>query len=452
MSEERKKDGTNQVGPGSGSPFGGQTGGPGQPGTNKPQNVAPVASNSSSAEKGSPNDVGRISVSPFGGQAGGPGQTGTSNPQSVETEEPKSMTFEELQALVGEEATRTMVGGTGGVAGIPENMEAAKAEGFSPSDVLTTFRTGEFESLPLDEKVKTFIATNKRFMPAIANAQTIAATVAVVQGAMANTIKSEVCATQGGPKAWTIFRRANFDQHIHPNTLKVYMDIGAMKNVDKYLGLGVDRLGKLGAQINSSELDVDDPIKYILEKMDKSCSVHMPVEDFKVRCDAAILNYRLQGKGLDFQFETLIAFCDCGIKVEKVDIDEMLHRKGKKLNPVDYLLALMAGQEDRTTLLTHKKLAEDNKGKGKAKVKEVTARIKDLNSAVQELDETIVDALLLTNIETPLEEARIDRLIGHLTALIEKKRALDEAKKQAMANAVSTEQVINVDGTSDKAA
>ncbi len=361
------------------------------------------------------------------GNTGGPGMPGKtpgkapgqpSLPSGSE-ETSESMTFEEFQALVKSEVTRTMVGGTGGMAGVPETVEQATAVDFTPADFLESIKRGEFDALPLEAKVEAFHTTNKRFIPILGTARTIGATVAVVLGAMANTIKAEVRLTKG-PKAWTPFRRENLDQKIHPNTLKLYMDVASIANVEKYLGLGVDRLGKLGALIASSDLRSDDPIQYILSKVDKEYSVHLPVEDFKLRCDAALVNHRLQAKGLDIPFETLVNARNCGLDIDKTDIDEMAHRKANNQDPLSYLTALMDEPDSRKDLLTHKK-GSSSESKGKS------LKVQDINGAVQDLDETVVDALSKETIEVPLEEERIERLIENLRKLQDKVRAQSKA-------------------------
>lgn len=375
---------------------------------------------------------GKPEATPIGSniKTGGPGLPGTINPQNLAAGEPSSKSNEEFIAKAHENTLALMIGGSGGTGNIPKTLEEAKTKKMGPTEVLHELETGHFRNLPLDEMTKTMLKTNSNFAPMLASAQEQGATIGVVVGTMANGIKLKVFSTMGGRKAWPTYRKQHIEPHINPSTLRLYMDCASIGKVEKYLRNGIDRLGKLYVVIKDNGLERElDPVNTILSNLDPDISLDVDDEKFKVYCDSAIKRNQLAKQGLDITFKTLCAFYGCGLKIEKEDIAEMLHRKGEQNDPASYLVELMDDPDNRQKLLTHKQKEEKSNGddgnKGAAK-----KHIKDVNGAIQRCLETVCDYLKVGNSETPINEAPIDTMIETLHTLksLVRSRSLSSSK------------------------
>ena len=339
----------------------------------------------------------------------------------------ESQSYDQFRSQFDEEVVAIMHGGTGGIGRIPETLEEVKAQKITPVDFLDEIRTGEFKNLPLDDKFKKIVETKDGFKPVIASAQSQMATVALTLGAMANITQIQTCAEKGGPKGWTRFRMERLDPHIHPSTLKLYMNAASLNDAVEYLPMGIDRLGKIALAVKDCHLENEPkPTRKFMELLGGDFSDNMPIEEFKDNCDAAILRFRLNRESLETPFQTLRMVCGAGIKIEKVDIDEMKYRRDNNQDPVQYLLDLADEPENRQDLLTHK-----HRGNKASTSNPRAQRPKDINVAVQQLKETVIDINKLDAFETPVEIDRIDALIAQLQILKQKEEARRQAKSQA---------------------
>jgi len=353
----------------------------------------------------------------------------TTNPQVTVITPDEKMSFAEYEKLYGPDAVSVMIGGTGGIGGFPKNPDEAKAKKIQASDILDEIHNGEFKDLSLEEKVTELVSTNRRVKPILANIQSQTASIGVMQGEMANIIKSEVCVTRGGPAAWPIFQRKYITPYISQSSLRKYMNAASIPNVAKYFALGIDRLGEFGAMIEASGLSKDsDPIKTILHMADITISGDMPIVEFKNVCDAAVLRHRLEKNKLPVPFETVRAVCGCGLNIDKDDIAEMQYRKKMEQDPVQYLVSLMENPEDREDLLTHIKKDSET---GKRVRSSSKSRIKDINNSVQQWCETLVEINKLDKYETPIEVQRIEALIEQLETLKQKVRSTTDKSSES---------------------
>jgi hypothetical protein len=357
------------------------------------------------------------------GAKGLPGSPPPSDPLAAPQDD-ESLSYTAFAKKYGDETIALMysgTGGTGGIGNVPSSVEEALAEGIEPADFRASVRQ-EFTGLSLDKKVDKLIETNKRFMPVMASIQRQAATVAVTEGEMANSIYTQVCLEQGGSKAWTKFRRQYLDPHIHPSTLKQYRNIASINDVEDWLVLGVDRLDRVYTLIKESDLaNKPNPITLLMQMLDKDVDINMPVANFKVNCDAAILRHRLAKQDIEIPFATLKTFCGSGLKVENEDMAELNYRKNNGGDVTGYFTSLISNPEDRDQLLTHKKKATKNKKSEASK-----SSFQDINVAVQEWQEMVIGINMLESFETPVETHRIDALIVQLQIL--KDKALAQVK------------------------
>jgi hypothetical protein len=104
----------------------------------------------------------------------------------------------------------------------------------------------------------------------------------------------------------------------------------------------------------------------------------------------------------------------------------MKYRKAAGKEPVEYLLELINEPENRNDLLTHKKTGSQGSSS-----KPSGQRPKDINVAVQQLKDTVIDIINLDSYETPVETDRIDALIAQLEILKKKEALRRQAKQQA---------------------
>jgi len=339
----------------------------------------------------------------------------------------ESQSYDQFRSQFNEEAVAIIYGATGGIGRIPKTLEEVKAQNITPVDFLDEIRTGEFKRLSLDDKFKKIVETKDGFKPVIASAQSQMATVALTLGEMANITQIQTCAEKGGPKGWTKFRMERLDPHIHPSTLKLYMNAASLNDAVENLAMGIDRLGKIALAVKDCHLEKElKPTRKFMELLGGDIHDDMPLEEFKTNCDAAILRLRFNRENLETPFQTLRMLCGAGIKIEKVDIDEMKYRKVNNLDPVQYLLDLANEPENRQDLLTHK---HSRKKDGQSTPR--PQRPKDINVAVQQLKETVIDINKLAAFETPVEIDRIDALIAQLQILKQKEEARRQAQQKA---------------------
>ena len=354
---------------------------------------------------------------PSGGQNSDSTHPDVCKLQNSNPEESMSTSYEEFIAQADDQTLALMIGGTGGVANTPTTVDEAKSKKVGPSEFLRELSAGAFRKHTIEEMTSKLLDTNNNFNPMLISAQKQIATIGVVIGTMANTLKTKVCSTMGGPKGWVKYRKQHIDPQIPVSTLKSYMDCADVNMVEEHLHIGLDRINKMAIIIKDNGLTHDaNPIRVILANLDEDAALEVNPEKFKVNCDAAISRHRLGKMELDITFETLRNFHGCGLKIEKDDIAEMKHRKENDEDPAAYLVDLMDDPSNRQELMTHKPKPEvgaDNaKGNNVPKV-----RVKDINSQVQRWRETVYDVLKLEGFKTPLEAERIDSLIEALQAL-----------------------------------
>ncbi len=358
------------------------------------------------------------------GATGGPGQT----PPSESTGHPDThksdnnlvtAALEKEQHRFDREIMEVMIGGSGGTGGIPTTLDEARNMALTPVTAMNLLYDCVFK-MSTDGKLKKLLEVNTNSQPNITKAQTYVATVAVQIGMIANLIKKDILMSNCKKNAWTQYRRENLDKHINPNTLSVYMKVASINNVAKHLGLGIDRLGKIATVIeNKGMLNDNDPIMRIIDTIENETLASGNSYDFTKKCEAAILHYKVKKAGLDaISMNQILSMLSDGRSLDKKDIDNMLEMKkcGKA-----YYEYVGKDNHDNSSDVSVEKIENFERSEPK---------IKDVNSEIAKLSQTVVKALTIPPSKINLDIEKLDILINTLAALRQNFAAIKETPNQ----------------------
>lgn len=346
----------------------------------------------------------------FAGATGGPGHTTSSEPDYPNShssyKDPFKAALEKEQRSFDPEIMEVMIGGSGGIGGIPTSVDEALIKEVTPSAVILLLKES-VSKMSTDEKFNKLLDVNSNSQFNITKAQKYIATVGLQIGVIANLIKKDVLMNDCMKNAWTIYRRKNLDKHIHPNTLSVYMNVAEIDNVAEHLHLGIDRLGKLAGVIEKKGMINDkDPIKAIIDSVDHQTMAHGVAYDFTEKCEAAILHYRVKKAGLsEITLNDILSRMNDGKSLDKKDIDKMVGMKGRKEDYRKYFVE----DSDRDNQSSPESKNENNERKEK--------KVKDVNAEIEKLHQTVHIALAEAPSKINLDFEKLDILINTLVAL-----------------------------------
>ncbi|WP_156902675.1 hypothetical protein [Desulfomicrobium escambiense] len=345
------------------------------------------------------------------GSTGGPGCTPPSNFSLPGDEKSQNVQIDvscskKEQHNYDSEILEVMIGGSGGIGGIPTSIDEALAKDVTPSTVMNLLKES-VSKMSTNEKLNKLLDVNSNSQSNITKAQKYIATVGLQTGVIANLIKKDVLMNDCTKKAWTIYRRKNLDKHIHPNTLAVYMNIAEIDNVEEHLHLGIDRLGKFARVIEKKGMINDkDPIKAIIDSVDHQTMAHGVAYDFTEKCEAAILHHRVKKAGLnEITLNDILSRMNEGNSLDKKDIDKMVGMKERKEDYRKYFV------ED---------IDCDNQGNPKSKTENNVRKekkVKDVNAEIEKLHQTVHIALAEAPSKINLDFEKLDILINTLLAL-----------------------------------
>ena len=345
------------------------------------------------------------------GSTGGPGNTLPSDPSLFGEEKSQNVhldvSFHEKDQLnYDPEVLEVMIGGSGGIGGIPTSVGEAQDREMTPVKYLKLLNDS-VSKMDTDKMSETLLNVYRRSQPIIAKANMYGAITGLQIGVIANLVKKGVIKQNYSKKAWTQYRREKFDKYIHPNTLAVYMKIAAIDNVASYLHLGIDRLGKLASVIEKQEMINDkDPILNIIKSIDDETIASGVDYDFSDKCEAAILHYRVKKAGLDsLTMNDILSMLNEGNSLDKNDIDKMVKMK----NSGEDYRAYIDKANEHNTAVDDKDDAENDARKEK--------KVKDINAEIQKLKETILEVMRKDKVNINLNLDRLDSLIHALTML-----------------------------------
>lgn len=363
-------------------------------------------------------------VSAFAGATGGPGQA-----PSLEVEGHPDMppsyqalfkeALEKEQRSLDREIMEVMVGGSGGIGGIPTSVDEAQKKEMTPATVISLLKDS-VSKMSTEDKVNQLINVHTNTQFNIAKAQKFIATVGLQIGTIANLIKKDVLMNDYKKNAWTQYRREKLDKHIHPNTLSVYMKVASIDNVTEYLDLGIDRLGKIAAVIEKKGMANDkDPINSIISSIDKQTTASCTEYGFAEKCEAAILHYRIKNAGLDeITLNDILSMLTEGKSLDKKDIDKMVEMKE---NGEDYREFIDKDSKYNKPSTYETNVENNDRNKPK---------IKDVNAEITKLSETVSKALTIPPSKINLDLEKLDALINTLAALRQTFAASKETLKQ----------------------
>ena len=345
------------------------------------------------------------------GSTGGPGNTPPSDP-SLPGDDKSHTAYIDVfspkkeQRSLDREIMEVMVGGSGGIGGIPTSVDEAQKKEMTPATVISLLKDS-VSKMSTDEKFNKLLDVNSNSQFNITKAQKYIATVGLQIGVIANLIKKDVLMNDCTKNAWTIYRRKNLDKHIHPNTLSVYMNVAEIDNVAEHLHLGIDRLGKLAGVIEKKGMINDkDPIKTIIDSVGDQNKTHGVAYDFAEKCEAAILHYRVKKAGLsEITLNDILSRMNDGKSLDKKDIDKMVGMKERKEDYRKYFIEY----KDRDNQSNPESKNENNERKEK--------KVKDVNAEIEKLHQTVHIALAEAPSKINLDFEKLDILINTLVTL-----------------------------------
>lgn len=343
----------------------------------------------------------------FAGATGGPGNTPPSDPSLSGNDKSHTACIDVFspkkeQHNYDSEILEVMLGGSGGIGGIPTCVDEAKDKEMTPAMVIKLLHAS-VSKMSTEEKYKTLLELNSKTQPNIVKAQTYLATIALQHGVIANLIMKDVKKSDFNPKAWVNYRRENLDKYIHPNTLAGYMNVAKIDNVAAYLHLGIDRLGKLAVVIEKmGMIDDEDPIKAIISSVDNQTMANGVAHDFTEKCEAAILHHKFKKAGLDkFTMNDSLSILAEGRSIDKKDISKMVELKN---NGIDYLKYI-----EKDCEYNNPSLIETSNISNKPK-------IKDVNAEIEKMRQTVSKAFAASPSMINLDLEKLDALITTLNA------------------------------------
>lgn len=344
------------------------------------------------------------------GSTGGPGNTPSSESHGHPDTHP-SYTDPFKAALEKElrkndlEIMEVMIGGSGGIGGIPTSVDEAQDKEMTPVMVIKLLHDS-VSKMSTDKKYEKLLEVHSKTQLSICKAQTYIATIALQHGVIVNLIMKDVKKNDFNPKAWLNYRRDKLDKLIHPNTLVVYMNIAKIDNVAAYLHFGIDRLGKLAGVIEKmGMINDEDPIKAIIESVDIRTIANGVEYDSAKKCEAALLHYKVKKAGLyKITMNDILSMLADGKSLDKNDIDKMIEMKN---GDVDYRQYIDKDSEYNNPVINKNNGANSESNKPK---------IKDVNAEIAKLSQTVSKAINVPKSVINLDLEKLDVLIITLTA------------------------------------
>jgi len=420
MSDERRKDGSNHVGPGSGSPFGGQASGPGQPGTNKPQNVPQAESSSpgpesltnaaSTAEAREANNSSDTGSGPVQGApaysvggTGGPGMPGKPD-QVISTR----LGFDQMGDDTMHHQYMHMVSTTGaiGAKGSPPPVNVPQGAPI-PEEVQQEAMKAldeQIDKLTEEETLKALQDQSIYVQDVIAGAQAKMLSVAYVQGRLLNHLHKLMLKKRGN---WVDYIEKAMPE-LKRGTREKYMLIAKTPGVLSHAKMGIDRAGeviKVMAPIRSM-LDDEDPIGDLFNINGVVLDYSMDKLELRSVVKAVIAKTKLASKGIKVEVATVIDFHRTAGPITPEDMAVMTDRKEQDKDPNLYLIEVISRNGLRIHNLSDKK--------------DPKPPVKYVNAESVKLTESI-NALLGSTIKpAKIDKIHLEALLAAVTKLIER--------------------------------
>ena len=344
------------------------------------------------------------SVTGTPGMPGGPYAPGHSDGCSNQDQ-----SFEEIAK---EEAFKAFFGATGGVGGIPENIQDATKEGTTTNDMMVVFEAEIKKEMDLDSLVKKTKEAHNQFVNVETKANIACASRAYIAGKWLERTRKVYCLES---KGWIKYANKTFPE-ISKSSRENYINVAFVPSAQKHFALGVERLAEFGSYLNSLSFDQkknlgDDPITRLAEgKVD----LDVPIAQNMAAINALSVNYKLEKRGILVTWDVLLMFYECGLTISSDDTKHLISlvdADKENTTAIDaYLQALIDNNGDREALL----------GEIKPDAKQLNTRIKNIDRQVIQLTEAITKILEDSEVKGGVDTSILDNLINTLSSLKKK--------------------------------
>jgi len=327
----------------------------------------------------------------------------------------KEQSFEEVAE---KEAYQAFFGATGGIGGIPENIQDATEEGKTTTDMLVVLEEKVEKETDLGRLVVNTKNAHSQYINVEGKANIACASHGYIAGKWLGKTRKVFCEEN---KGWIKFANETFPE-ISKSSREKYINVASVPSAEKYFKLGIDRLSELGSYRNSLSSDQrknlgTDPISELAEgKVD----LNKPIANNMVALNALTVNSKLEKNGIYASWDVLLSFYEGGLTIISEDTKHLTSivkaNKDKDKDNVNtvaidaYLQALIDNNGDRSALLSDVK----------PDAKQLNTKIKSIDRQVLQLTESITKVLADKEVKGGIDTSILDDLIKKLSDLKEK--------------------------------
>ena len=281
----------------------------------------------------------------------------------------------DYESVAKEEAFNAFFGATGGVGGIPDNIQGIASNGTTVEDMMKVFHSEIDKEMKLDNAIQKTKQAHADFVTVETNANIASASRAYIAGKWFERTR-DIYLLAMKKKGWIKFAQETFPE-VKKSTRENHFNVASVPNAPEYFSLGVTRLAEFGSYLNSLDSEAlenlgDDPIAELAkDKVDLS----LPLAENMPAVDALAANYKLEKRGIIVSWDTLRKFYEEGLKIIGTDSKHLhdLVKEGKKKEDLDaYLDAVMEKEGDRNAVL------QKDAPKKKDQVRNIDAQVLEL--------------------------------------------------------------------------
>ena len=299
--------------------------------------------------------------------AGGTGGTGgNGGPGS-----PK-LSFEDVAK---EEAFNAFFGATGGIGGIPDDIQAIANNGTTVEDMMKVFHSEINMEMDIDHAIQKTKEAHADFVTVETNANIASASRAYIAGKWFERTR-DIYLLVEKKKGWIKFAMKTFPE-VKKSTRENHINVASVPSASKHFKFGVTRLAEFGSYLNSLDSEAleslgDDPITELAKgKVDLS----LPLAENMSAVNALAANYKLEKRGIIVSWDTLHKFYEEGLTINSTDSKHLhdLVKEGKKKEDLDaYLESVMEKEGDRNAVL------QKDASKKEGQVRNIDAQVLEL--------------------------------------------------------------------------
>jgi len=301
----------------------------------------------------------------------------------------------------------TLVSATGGIGGVPEDVEQTRNE-YKYEDLLTKLKTEVPKIMDEGILIPKIEEANTKYNDVFEKTNAMVAMMAYTAGVYLNQLQFVRVARK--LRDWGDFVKKTFPT-LAKTARENRMNIASLPGVENHFILGVERLAEIARYYNKltekgQKLLGADPIASILGK--HNIDMTLPIDENRIKIDAVLAHYELGKKGMNVDSGVLVKFFQANHKITAADRKYMISLAKKDENaPAKYLQDVIAAGGDRSDLIS-----ESTPDSGY-----VDTKIKNIDTQVMKLDGSLKKVLESDNLEGEVDLKAIDELIKKLENL-----------------------------------